>query len=178
MARGATTTRTREDWREDLTTTARVVVVVDVVVENADMIDRLVDVNGAVDDEKKVVCRVCSSEDHAVRAHVDDCRRAAYVVVAIIVRGGIADAHDSDIRRSGKYTSVMGFCFLKYSSLLTDAATSILSISRASYDDDDDDEDDEDDEEDTMSTAAARALAASVDAAMGGTSPASIITRD
>ena len=118
MARGATTTR--EDWpararREDLTTTARVVVV-DVVVENADMIDRLVDVNGAVDDEKKVVCRVCSSEDHAVRAHVDDCRRASTVVVAIIVRGGIADAHDSDIRRSGKYTSVMGFCFLKYSS--------------------------------------------------------------
>jgi len=56
--------------------------------------------------------------------------------------------------------------------------TSILSISRASYDDDDDDEDDEDEEEDTMSTAAARALAASVDAAMGGTSPASIITRD
>jgi len=55
--------------------------------------------------------------------------------------------------------------------------TSILSISRASYDDDDDDDDDED-EEDTMSTAAARALAASVDAAMGGTSPASIITRD
>jgi len=54
--------------------------------------------------------------------------------------------------------------------------TSILSISRASYDDDD--EDDEDEEEDTMSTAAARALAASVDAAMGGTSPASIITRD
>jgi len=113
MARGATTTRAREDWREDLTTTARVVVV-DVVVENADMIDRLVDVNGAVDDEKKVVCRVCSSEDHAVRAHVDDCRRAAYVVVAIIVRGGIADAHDSDIRRSGKYTSVMGFVFLQY----------------------------------------------------------------
>ena len=118
MARGATTTR--EDWpararREDLTTTARVVVVVDVVVENADMIDRLVDVNGAfVDDEKKVVCRVCSSEDHAVRAHVDDCRRASTVVVAIIVRGGIADAHDSDIRRSGGYTSVMGFCFLKY----------------------------------------------------------------
>ena len=116
MARGATTTR--EDWpararREDLTTTARVVVV-DVVVENADMIDRLVDVNGAVDDEKKVVCRVCSSEDHAVRAHVDDCRRASTVVVAIIVRGGIADAHDSDIRRSGKYTSVMGFCFLMY----------------------------------------------------------------
>ena len=70
-----------------------------------------------------------------------------------------------------------------YSSLLTDAAfdvNSILSISRASYDDDDDDDDDEDDEdeEDTMSTAAARALAASVDAAMGGTSPASIITRD
>ena len=115
MARGATTTRAREDWREDLTTTARVVVVVDVVVENADMIDRLVDVNGAVDDEKKVVCRVCSSEDHAVRAHVDDCRRATYVVVAI-VRGGIADTHDSDIRRSGGYTSVMGFCFLKYSS--------------------------------------------------------------
>ena len=115
MARGATTTRAREDWREDLTTTARVVVVVDVVVENADMIDRLVDVNGAfVDDEKKVVCRVCSSEDHAVRAHVDDCRRASTVVVAIIVRGGIADAHDSDIRRPGKYTSVMGFCFLKY----------------------------------------------------------------
>jgi len=56
--------------------------------------------------------------------------------------------------------------------------TSILSISRASYDDDDDDDDDEDEEEDTMSTAAARALAASVDAAMGGTSPASIITRD
>ena len=57
--------------------------------------------------------------------------------------------------------------------------TSILSISRASYDDDDDDDDDDDeDEEDTMSTAAARALAASVDAAMGGTSPASIITRD
>ena len=119
MARGATTTR--EDWpararREDLTTTARVVVVVDVVVENADMIDRLVDVNGAfVDDEKKVVCRVCSSEDHAVRAHVDDCRRAAYVVVAIFsARGGIADAHDWDIRRPGKYTSVMGFCFLKY----------------------------------------------------------------
>jgi len=118
MARGATTTR--EDWpararREDLTTTARVVVV-DVVVENADMIDRLVDVNGAfVDDEKKVVCRVCSSENHAVRAHVDDCRRAAYVVVAIFsARGGIADAHDSDIRRPGKYTSVMGFCFLKY----------------------------------------------------------------
>ena len=74
----------------------------------------MVDVNGAVDDEKKVVCRVCSSEDHAVRAHVDDCRRAAYVVVAIIARGGIADTHDSDIRRSGKYTSVMGFCFLKY----------------------------------------------------------------
>jgi len=123
MARGATTTR--EDWpararREDLTTTARVVVV-DVVVENADMIDRLVDVNGAVDDEKKVVCRVCSSEDHAVRAHVDDCRRASTVVVAIIVRGGIADAHDSDIRRPGGYTSVMGFVFLQYVFESTDA---------------------------------------------------------